>query len=443
MSIAMYVSGRDVRMRSEIRPMSEAVVERTLAILAELQKGDKKEDEVFRSYGVDQRNFYRDFGDLKKDVEFWSEKIKLIKDRGLFEGELKRKLKERQLQTKLDRAAGGRYYGPPHFGYKIADGEPIPIEDFKTVSEAMRRFLRGEPQYKIADDLHLSRGQLYIILRDRFYRGEFGVAGKPFNGNWELPVPPEEFDEIQRMLGKKGGRLLPFYQWKDGGRVLKQGGKEKYKEVFRLHTAEKYSMKEVADKVKLPLGTVRRMLTDRKVTGKIEVDGKPINSGYESAIDEKTWKQAQTVKVPGYQKKQNEAKIVEAKIMGSMSCYRWQLREIVSLKPTSIDKIIRRMKNSKPPLINEREDGLLQKAWEPFPQGLVATREKRESLKRRRILDVLLKEEGLRLSEIAKKTNIHFNTVTLNIRKLLQEKLVEEEDGKFRVSEFGVTVLKR
>lgn len=439
----MMTSQCDVNMRNKMRLMSKEVVDRTLAILADLQKGDKTEDEVFRAHRVDARNFYRDLKDLKENVKFWSEKIKLITDEGLFEGEWKRKLRERQLRTKLDKAAGGRYYGPPHFGYKIIDGKPIPTEELKTVSEAMRRFLRGEPQYKIADDLHLSRGQLYNILRDRFYRGEFVVAGKLFHGNWELPVTPEEFDEVQKRLGVVSGRLLPGYEWKDGKRVLKEGWKEKYEKAFELRLKNRYSIKQISEELTLPYYTVRTMLTNRKVTGEVEVSpGKLVDSGYERAIDPDTWKQTQAVKVPGYKKKLDKARLVEAKIMESMPCYRWQLREKLPLKPTSIDKVIRRLKRSQPPLIKEREDGLLQKAWEPFPQVLVTTREKRESLKRLRILDVLSNEEGLRLSEISRKTGIHFNTVTQNVRKLLHEGLVKEENGKIRISELGITTLK-
>jgi DNA-binding MarR family transcriptional regulator len=452
------MSGRDVRMRSKIRPMSEAIVERTFVILTEMFKGDKEDDEVFRSHGVDSRNFYRDLGDLKENVEFWSKKIKVIKDQGLFEGELKRKLKEKQLKTKLDRAAEGYYYGPPHFGYRIVDGEPVPTEDLQTVSQAMRRSLRGEPQYKIAEDLHLSRGQLRIMLRNRFYRGEFLVSGKLFHGNWELPATPEEFDEVQKRLGVVSGRLLPGYEWKDGKRVLKEGWKETYEKVYslRIHgeypfsQASKglklpYSVYQIAKKLKLPYDMARRMLTSKKVTGQHEVDGKLVDSGYEQAVDSDTWKRAQAVKVPGYRKKQQEAAIVQNTILASMSCYRWQLREKVQVKASSVNKVIRRLKSSQPPLIKERdEDGLLQTAWLPFPQDpLVATREKRESLKRRRILDALPKEAGLRLSEIAKKTDIHFNTVTQNIHKLLHEGLVKEEDGKIRISELGITVLKK
>jgi predicted transcriptional regulator len=449
MSISVRVSPCDVCMKKEkIRPMSKEVIERTIAIQKELVRGDKQPDEVFRSHNVDSRNFYRDLGDLKDLLEFWKQKTEFIDTEGLFENEVKRDAKKRQLEKKLAKAAGGYYLGAPHYGYDVHDGRPTPNKDFETLCGIMKSFLAGEQQFKISGNYRISRRRLYYILRDRFYRGEYRFFGKTFHGDWQLPVSTEEFDEIQKRLGPLGGRLLPFYEWKDRRRVLKEGGKEKYEEVFRLRT-EDYSMTEIAHKTGLSWSTVMRMLTDRKVTGKVEVNGRLVDSEYEAAVDEKTWEKANSVKVPGYKRKQEQASLIQSKIMALLPCYRWQLREKVFLetdgkkayyKSTSIDKIVRRLKNSRPAQVKEREDGLLQKAWEPFPSTCLETREKGESRKRTQILNVLTENEA-HLGEIRSATHLATSTLLQTLQKLIQEGLIEKDQRKYKLSELGRTIV--
>jgi len=425
--------------------MSDKVVERTIAITTEIVNGEKSPDEVCRSHNVDLRNYYRDLGDLKKIVKFWSEKINLINTKGLFEESFKRQLKQRQLDKKLAKAANGYYYGPPHFGYDVIDGKPFPNNNFKTLTDVMKSFLAGEPQFNISKKFHIGRHRLYYLLRDRFYRGEFPFIGKTFHGNWQLPVSQEEFDEIQSRLAVAGGRLLPGYEWKSGRKVLEKGAKEKYEKVFELRL-KGYSIASISGELNVPYYTVRTMLTNRKVTGRTVVEGNLVDSGYDPAITQKIWEEAQDMKVPGYKKKQDEAQLIESKIMAYMPCYRWQLRgkvyvergsQRILLKPTSIDKIIRRMKDAKPARIKEREtDGLLQKTWEPFPDTLPETRYAGKSKKTQRILNILYRQEAA-LGEIRLITSIPTSSTLANLQRLIEKGLVKKDLGKYYLSELG------
>lgn len=425
--------------------MSERVVKRTIEIMSEITKGDKSPDKVFSSYNIDERDYSRDLRDLKKIVKFWSEKIELVNTKALFEESSKRKLKQRQLDTKLAKAAEEYYYGPPHFGYDVHDGKPTPNRDFETLSFIMRSFLAGEPQFKIREKLYkerniqIGRNRLHYILTDRFNRGKFVFMGKLFKGGWQLPITHEEFDDIQRRIPQKGGRLRRGYEWKDGKRVLGPRAKEEYQEVFKLRS-QNYSMAEISKETQIPCGIVRCMLMDREVIGKIDINGKP--------LDEKTWHAVQAIKVPGYQKKLNEAKIVEAKISECMPCYRWQLREKVYferesqkvfLKASSIDRIVRKMKSSRPPLIKEREtDRLLQKAWEPFPKNPVETRHKGKSKKREIILGTLRDGESS-LGEICLITGASRSLVLAYLQEFISEGLVEKSPNKYWLSQLGLT----
>lgn len=61
----------------------------------------------------------------------------------------------------------------------------------------------------------LSTSHVYRILTNNFYYGEFEYAGKVYQGKHEAMITPEEYDRVQKILGKKGKprpkhKKLPF-----------------------------------------------------------------------------------------------------------------------------------------------------------------------------------------------------------------------------------------
>ena len=93
-------------------------------------------------------------------------------------------------------------------------------------------------------------------------------------------------------------------------------------------------------------------------------------------------------------------------------------------------------------MLKQREDGLLQKAWEPFPERSIETARKSWSVKRRRILEVLLVEGPLTQAEIARRTGLPYNNVKWNVPRLVSEGLVLRKNDEFQISEHAVALLK-
>jgi len=66
---------------------------------------------------------------------------------------------------------------------------------------------------KKENKIHISH--MYRILTNHFYYGEFSYAGKDYQGEHKPMITPEEYDRVQKILGKKGKqrpktKKLPF-----------------------------------------------------------------------------------------------------------------------------------------------------------------------------------------------------------------------------------------
>jgi len=361
-----------------------------------------------------------------------------IRKEGLLEKSSLKERKKKALESRIREAEKGHYYGPPVFGYSIRYGRLVENENLKRAERVLRGLLAGKRPMEVARENDLSLNQVYRIRRNRVYMGEFVFLGKIYRGSWKQLITAEEWNEIQRKIGT-GGLLLPGYEWRDGKRVLKPGAREMYQEIFRMRL-KKETCEKIGYKMGLSRQTIEKIIRDRRITGRMEVDGKLVDSGFEQAVDEETWKAAQKVKAQTRaERRAEESRELRQRIMGLMPAFRWELVEKTGASKSRIEHNIGRLKKEK--MLKQREDGLLQKAWEPFPERRVETARKSWSVKRRKILEVLLAEGPLTQAEIAHRTGLPYNNVKWNVRKLISEGLLVRKNDKFQISTSAVTKL--
>jgi DNA-binding MarR family transcriptional regulator/DNA invertase Pin-like site-specific DNA recombinase len=362
-----------------------------------------------------------------------------IRKEGLLEKSSLKERKQKALESRIREAEKGHYYGPPVFGYSIRYGRLVENENLKRAERVLRGLLAGKRPMEVARENDLSLNQVYRIRRNRVYMGEFVFLGKVYRGNWKPLITAEEWNEIQRRIGA-GGLLLPGYEWRDGRRVLKHGAREMFQEIFRMRL-NKETCEKIGEKVGLSRQSVEKLIRDRRITGRVEVDGKLVDSGFEQAVDEETWKAAQRVRAQTRaERRAEESRVLRQRIMGLMPAFRWELVEKTGVSKSRIEHNVGRLKREK--MLKQREDGLLQKAWEPFPERRVETARKSWSVKRRKILEVLLAEGPLTQAEIAHRTGIPYNNVKWNVPRLVSEGLVLRRNDKVQISEHAVALLK-
>jgi hypothetical protein len=419
-----------------MRKMNPETVERLIKAL-KMMKDGKSEDDAARAVGYKNiKNFGRDVNDLRAQVDFWTAIVDgPVRGEGLLGKSFKDEIRQKMLQTKMERAEKGFYVsGASPFGYNVKDGVLVENADIKRAEGVLRGFLAGKRQTQLAAEFDLSRKMVSMVLRSSFYMGEFVFRGKPCHGNWKPIITRDEWEEIQRRLPPGKGGVLPFgYQWLDGKRVLKPGAKEAYKEIFQMHR-KRMSSTEIGKKFGLSGSGIRKLIKNRKITGKMEVHGRLVDSGFEQAIDEKTWERAQKVEpLAGTEWRVEKARKLRSEILTYMPAYRWELEEKLGASKNSIIANVKKMVGYE---LKERDDGLLQIKRDPFPEKRVETRFRKESLKRRKILNILRNEGPFTTSEIARKMGSRCSTIEYNVNNLIADGFIKKEkkDGKLLVS---------
>lgn len=409
--------------------MSPEIIERLIRALSIMKKTDATEEDAARQVGyTNTANFSRDMKDLETQVNFWAPILDQVEKEELLARPLKDEIRQKMLKTKTEKAEKGYYVsGASPFGYNIEKGGVlVQNQDIKRAEGVLRGFLAGKRQAQLGDEFHLSKKMVFLILRSRFYIGEFVFRGKTYRGNWTPIISRDEFEEIQRRLPPRKGGVLHFgYQWLDGKQVLRPGAKEAYEEIFRMHL-KRVSSTEIGKKFGLSGSGIRRLIKYRKITGKIEVQGSLVNSGLEQAIDEKTWERAQKiVPLAGTEWRAEKARKLRSEILMSMPAYRWELEQKLGVSKNTILGNVKKMVGYE---LKEREDGLLQMKRDPFPEKRVETRFRTESLKRQKILDTLRSEGPLRTSQVAHKIGSRHSTVEYNVNNLIAEGFIKKEN---------------
>lgn len=370
---------------------------------------------------------------FRKNFPLFCYVVDTVRREGLLKRTSKKEIRTQILKLRIALAEKGIFLGTLPPGLMRVGNTCAPIPGvFEKVRAVFLGTLEGKRTSELAKETGFSKLKITRIRRNPIYKGWFPLLGKLYKGNWEPFIDPDIWDEVQKRIGPPVG-LLFGYQWVNGKKVLRPGAKETYEKIFRMRLGKK-SIQEIAKTVGLGHTTVQRILKDMRITGKVEVDGKLVDSGYEPAIDLETWKAVQKMRaLQRWEKQAEEFKELKRKIMSLTPAYRWELAEKIGVSMARIQAAVKRLIMEG---VLKEERGLLQKSWIAFPEKRVDTRFKIQSLNRRKVLAALsVAEEGLTFSELKQKTGLIRDTLRSIISGLIRDGFIQKVNGKFRLSE--------
>lgn len=353
-------------MHSECRKKNwKARMKLTLQTLKLLAEG-KSVQEVADLLHLDKAALYSRLKAFRvEDYPLMCTIVETVRKEGLLEKRTGESPVQKMMRTKIKRAEQGYFQGPAPFGYNVRNGLLFETEDIKKTRGVLDGFRKeGKSMKQLADEFDLSVNAVSHILRNPVHQGEFVYMGKVNKGKWKPLIMPEEWDEIQSMMPPKGSGPPRFlYRWKDEKWIAKFRAKEKVEVMFKMRLDGK-SFQEIGKAVGLSTTGAEKIIKDRRTTGKIIVSGKKVDSGFEQLVDEATWEEAQRIHAPSIielnlkQQKENRQNI-----MKNVPAYRWELREKTKLSKSTVNLFVADLKNDG--FLQERDDGLLQKSWEP------------------------------------------------------------------------------
>lgn len=79
-------------------------------------------------------------------------------------------------------------------------------------------------------------------------------------------------------------------------------------------------------------------------------------------------------------------------------------------------------------MLKERDDGLLARAWEPFPKIVLSKRRRPESKRIKKILELLYTEKKITLVALRQKTGFPEPTIQTHISRLRKMGVIERPD---------------
>lgn len=351
------------------------------------------------------------------DLPFMKDILDKVGREGLLEKRNGPSSAEKAKLSKLDRAKQGFVMGRAPYGGRVVKGGLFRVlGEFEKRERLFLGFLKEKKGIdQLANEAKISRATVRSILRDPLSKGEYyydGIfCGSP-RGDWVAQVTPEQFDEVQSMLNAPPGRYRlskHFYFWKAGNWLAKPNTKEIAKFIFKTRIEKKSSDEVISQalakegveingtilKVKISGTIIGHVIHDRRVTGKIIVDGEKKDSGFERLIDEETWEKAQKIHVPHYSEvKKDRAKELKAEILAFLPAYRWELRMKFGFSLTTSTRLVDNLKEEK--LLEERDDGLLKNRTlkTSYPETVLATNHISETRKIKAILKLLYDMKG-------------------------------------------------
>lgn len=379
-----------------------------------------------KKLGEDRGNLNRRINKFKDDWPLISMVVDAVRKERLLEKTSIREALKKARESKVRRAEQGFYMKTRLTGYKVRDGELFEREDeikrVKGMLHDFRVLMKGPAE--LAKKYKFPLSTVHRILRQPEYKGESVFMGKTYTldtekGDWKPRITPEQYDEIQSMLhAPKGGYRLSkiLYSWKGGKWVAKPGAKELANKIVDKRLEGK-SGATIAKELEISRSLVDKVLKDRRVTGTNE---------FESLVDIDKWKRARKVHVPTYQElEQKRSADRKRKIMTHVPAYRWEIREKMGLSKIIVNNLIADLKKD---MLKERDDGLLQRAWEPFPEKVLPTRRRPESKRIKKFLELLQTEKKLTLVELRQKTGLSKPGAQRHISRLRKMGVVERPD---------------
>ena len=356
-----------------------------------------------------------------EDLPFMIDLLKKVEDENLLvKRENEKSPADKAKETKLEKLRQHFVMGRAPYGGRVFKNELFKDKgEFEKREKVLLGFLnekKGPDQ--LANENKISRRTVASILSDPLSKGDYyyaGVSYGPPKGDWKAQVTPEQFDEIQSMLNAPPGRYRlskHFYFWRAGEWIAKSHAKEIVQFMFKMRIEKKSSDDAISRalaegveingttvKMKISRTTVGHVMHDRRITGKVIVDGEEKDSGFEQLIAEKTWEKAQTIHVPHFSEvKHDRAKDLKAQVLASLPAFRWELRKKFMFSLTTSTRLVDDLTEDK--LLVERDDGLLQRAHEPFPKMVLATNYVSETKKIKAILKLLYDKKGAAHKEL-------------------------------------------
>jgi len=328
---------------------------------------------------------------------------------------------EKAKQSKIRRAEQGLFMGTRPTGYRILDGRLIQIKgEISRVDRVLYGFrVLGKTADQLADEFKFPLSTVHRILRNPVYKGEFVFLGKSYKGNWKPRITMEEYDEIQSMLhAPTGGSRLSkvLYRWKDGKWVARPGAKELASKIVQKRLEQK-SGATIAGELEISRSVVDKVLKDRRVTG---------DSDFEQLVPRQIWDEAQKKHVPTFQEFEEErSRQRKQQIMSQLPAYRWEIREKLGLSKIVVNSLIEDLKED---MIQERADGLLARAWEIFPEKVLAKRHKGATKAVKKVLEVLQSEGKMTRGDLIKKTGFSEPYIQMLLTRMRRMGVIERQD---------------
>ena len=129
-----------------------------------------------------------------------------------------------------------------------------------------------------------------------------------------------------------------FYVLRGKRGIAKPGAKERAQRIIRRRL-RKEPIYKIASDEKLDYATIYRLLHDRRITGKIIVNGEKVDSGFESLTDEATFEKVSMVSLwdPKKLKKIMKKRASDIKstnlgnIMACLPAFHWEIVDITGL----------------------------------------------------------------------------------------------------------------
>lgn len=353
-----------------------------------------------------------DRGDLSKELKRFlaewpvlSDIVDKVTSKELIKRSSLSEIGQKVRKSKIERAEKGFCF-VQILGYDNIDGVPHENEKLRLVKgvlDGFRKDYKGKAQ--LARESGFSRSGIFHMLKNPAYKGEYRYYGNMYKitqGNFKPLLTPKEWDEIQLMLRTPKGRYRlsrVLYNWKGGSDydwVAKLGAKKIAKTTIRLRKKKK-SLRAIRQAMMkegytVCAETIRRILRDIRVTGQMrDKDGNLADSRFEPLVDLKEWEAAQKVEVPDApQLKQDKGTRYRKRIIKMLPAYRWEIIEVMGLSRGFVEFLVNSLKKGG---AAEEKEGLLQSSAKGFPKNTLSRPSKLRSLRRAKILSLLLKGE--------------------------------------------------
>jgi len=323
---------------------------------------------------------------------------------------------ERIVPEELWKRVESRY--PPRSGgliypYEWLNQNPAIIPEKAIKCRSMiKRYINGEPTVKIIEAEEIDENLFRSLVTDERRTGLVEKDGKLLPSGYPEVINRKDFEKA-RSIRKSGERLKKLLDKR------KKTGKRTRARIIKILSLKPNYRSEITKKIgdrssgqiaKVILEMKKDQLLEERADGLIYLYGLPPKG------------------IP--MRKPNRARANTEIIMPCLPAFRWQIQEKLKLSPAVTSGYVQDLKRKD--LVEESNDGLLQKKKLPFPEFVVEMRSRRGSINSLRILNVLpasLPEIAEKIQDISREGIVH-HLRKLQKKNIVDVKYVKRPDGK-------------